>query len=426
MKATYMTATNLPPRPWNALRNHAPRRLAPLVRVACALWAALVIAGCGTLMDMGGSDRVNPRRVYLNDPAANDSLPGTLTTQGLLLVMQPGSKQYRLVAAGGNVADQLDLYVRNSGGGFSFQQSVAGTRAGDDVNYALAATSTKTAADYYLVFLRGETGAVEATRPQSVRLFPVDTTLATSLKVRLHLVRQLRGLNSEADRAAYATAFHGELKAILQSHGVTLDTSTTNVEAGQPPLTVVHNGNVSLPEVPRLADGVNMYMVDSISGGGEGSVVIGFAPREALDLGTNPESRIVLNVMGSSGSVEQRARAMAVTAAHELGHFLGLRHTSATSMDREYDDDDSNRDDGFASTPFCAGLEKRSVVDAQRITTRRADGQAYCLRVTGTAFTCSCPDASNLMYPYKCPEVTQTTLGADQQRVMRNNLKVYQ
>ncbi len=412
--------------PSSPLWNHFPRRLSRLVRAVCALSAALAIGGCGTLMDMGGNDRVNPRRVYLNDPAANDSLPGTLTTQGLLLVMQPGSKQYRLVAAGGNVLDQLDLYVRNSGGGFSFQQSVSGTNVGDSVSYALTATNTKTTADYYLVFLRGETGAVQATPPRSVRLFPVDTALATSLKVRLHLVRQLRGLSSDADRAAYASAFHGELKAILQSHGVTLDTSTTNVEADQPPLTIVYNGNVSLPEAPRLADGVNMYMVDSISGGEEGSVVVGFAPREAFDLGANPESRIVLNVMGSNGSVEQRARAMAVTAAHELGHFLGLRHTSATAMDRDYDNDDSNRDDGFASTPFCASLEKRSIVDARRITARRADGQAYCLRVTGTAFTCSCPDAGNLMYPYKCPEVTQTTLGADQQRVMRNNLKVYQ
>jgi len=29
------------------------------------------------------------------------------------------------------------------------------------------------------------------------------------------------------------------------------------------------------------------------------------------------------------------------------------------------------------------------------------------------------------MYPYKCT-TTQKTLGADQQQVMRNNLKVYQ
>lgn len=392
-----------------------------------ALLAALGLGGCGNLVDMGGGgSQVTPRRVYLNDAAANDSLPGTLTTQGLLLVMQPGAKHYRLVAAGGNAADQLDLYVRNSGGGFSFQQSIAGTDSAGAVNYALVAPPAKTIADYYLVFLRSATGSVQATNPAGVHLRPVDTTLATTLRVRLHLVRQLRGLTSEAEKAAYATAFNTELQSIFQNYGVTIDTSTVSVEPDQPPLTVVYNGNSTLPDAPRLADGVNLYMVDSISGGEEGAVVVGFAPREAFDLSTNIESRIVLNVQGSTGSVEQRGRSMAVTAAHELGHFLGLRHTSATMLDRGFDDDESNRDDGFASTPFCTSLEKRSAIDAHAITARGADGQAYCLRIAGTAFTCACPDAGNLMYPYKCTDQPQKRLEADQQRVMRNNLKVYQ
>jgi hypothetical protein len=381
-------------------------------------------AGCGSLIDMGGKGQVDPRRIYLNDAAANDSLPGTLATEGLLLVMQPGGKQYKILSTGGAVNDPLDFYVRNSGGGFSFQQSVVGTMEGGTVKYSLTGASSKTVADYYLVFLRGTTG-MPVTLPTSVRFVPVDTTQATTVKVRLHMIRQLSGLVTEENKALYAREFHTELASIFQAYGVTVDTSTVIVEPTAAPLTVVFNGAPVQYPGTRLAGAINMYLVNSIEGGSEGSTVVGFAPREAFDLSTNEESRVVLNVQGSTGSITQKARAMAVTGAHEMGHFLGLRHTSATLMDRGFDDDESNRDDGFASTPFCSALEKKSASDVREISIKGPGGHTYCLRVAGTAFTCACSDVNNLMYPYKCG-VTQKTLGNDQRQVMRNNLKVYQ
>lgn len=376
---------------------------------------------------MGGNERVNPRRLYLNDAAANDSLPGSLTTEGLLLVMQPGSKQYKVVSVNGNAADPLDFYVRNSGGSFTYQEAVTGAASGGEVTYTLTAPTTKSIADYYLVFLRGA-GNLRATQPTRVRLLPVDTTLADTVKVRLHMVRQLQGLNSGAEKAQYAAAFHAELKSVFQAYGMTVDTSTVFVEPDSAALTVVFNGaSIPLPGT-RQGGAINLYLVNSIEGGGEGSVVVGFAPREAFDLSANEESRIVLNVQGYDQSlpmtIPEKARSMAVTAAHEMGHFLGLRHTSATLIDRGFDNDNSNRDDGFDS-PWCASLEKKSAPDAREITVKGPGGRPYCLRVAGTAVTCECSDVNNLMYPYKC-DVTQKTLGTDQQTVMRNNLNVYQ
>src|SRR5690606_37655351 len=130
----------------------------------------------------------------------------------------------------------------------------------------------------------------------------------------------------------------------------------------------------------RRSGAINIYLVDNIDAGDVDGTILGFAPREAFDLSGDAESRVILNARGGSAS------AMATTAAHEIGHFLGLRHTSATLLDREYDNDESNRNDGFASTPFCNALEKSSARSDAVIRVR--GGRPYCLRTTGTAATC--------------------------------------
>jgi hypothetical protein len=287
------------------------------------------------------------------------------------------------------------------------------------VSYALAATSGKTTADYYLVFLRGATG-MPVTRPDSVKLVPVDTAQGTTVSVRLHMVRTLRPLPNEADKSAFSIAFHRELKNLFITYGVTVDTATSIVDPTGAALTVVFNGDRIVLPGDRQAGAINIYLVDSIAGGAEGSTVVGFAPRESFDLSTNEESRIVLNVQGGNGT------SMAVTAAHEMGHFLGLRHTSATLTDRGFDEDDSNRDDGF-STFYCSTLQKKSAHSDREITVKGPGGRPYCLLVAGTTVECGsiCQDRTNLMYPYKC-QVTQKTLEADQRKMMRNNLKVFQ
>jgi hypothetical protein len=252
---------------------------------------------------------------------------------------------------------------------------------------------------------------------------PRDTSGSTMVAVRLLMVRQLKsrlvpGNMGAIEKSEYARSFHIELKSVYAAHGITLDTSTIVVEPEGAPFAIDFGApSVSIPG-DRLGGAINMYLVDNIEYEGEG-IILGFAPREAFDLSGDLESRVLLNVRGGSPA------SMAVTAAHEMGHFLGLRHTSATALDRgEYgDDDESNRDDGFASTPFCSALQKRGVGSME--ITRLRSGRPYCLRVAGTAITCDCTDNSNLMYPYACP-VTQKSLGLDQRAFLRNNLRVYQ
>jgi hypothetical protein len=385
------------------------------VFVTLSVLFSLWLAGCGNLVDMGGNRSVDPRRAYVNDPARNDSLATALPGRGLQFVMQPG-KQYALRMKTQANGQLLDFYAP-SGSVFKYQGSLEGVRQGDVVSFPL--TPTQASADVYIGFLRSASGGRASAPDSAVRLVPVDTTGSTSVAVRLLMVRQLTGLPNATAKSTYARIFNAKLKSVYAAFGINLDTSTVVVEPDGAPFSVTFAGGaVSIPG-ERRADAINIYLVDSIGDGGEEGTILGFAPREAFDLSNDIESRVILNVQGGT------ATEMAVTTAHEVGHFLGLRHTSATTVDRGFDDDESNRDDGFASTPFCSSLEKRAAGGSSEIIRVRS-GRAFCLRVAGTAYTCACSDASNLMYPYACDAYPQDVLGLDQQSFIRNNLKLYQ
>jgi hypothetical protein len=383
----------------------------------------LILAGCGHIVDMGQNGSADPRRVYVNDVAANDSLPHTLIRDGLVFVLQPG-KPYNLRLKTASAEDSLVFYVRSTSGFFNINRTIGSTaQAGGFRSFSLLAT--KTVADQYFVFLRNATGG-RATLPDSVRLVPVDTTGAATVAVRLLMVRQLThpdsaGYMTDPQKAKYARDFLNELRSVYAAYGLTVDADSLFVEPTGAPVTVSFNAGV--PSIPgtnqRRANAINMYLVDRITSGTVQGTVLGFAPREAIDLSLDIESRVLLNVRGGS------AQEMAVTAAHEMGHFLGLRHTTASPEDRDFDEDESNSDDGFASTPHCSELAsgmlgKRA---AQEITLPGGRGRPYCLRVAGAAALCDCPDASNLMFAYSCGD--QEAMGGDQQKLVRNNLKLY-
>ena len=99
---------------------------------------------------------------------------------------------------------------------------------------------------------------------------------------------------------------------------------------------VVFPFNSTVTQLPgkRIPGCANLYLVDSISIGnpGDGLVgtMLGFAPREGVDLDQDVKSRVILSNPHRLGTAFSY---LAVTAAHELGNLLGLRHTVSTRHD---------------------------------------------------------------------------------------------
>jgi hypothetical protein len=166
-----------------------------------------------------------------------------------------------------------------------------------------------------------------------------------------------------------------------------------------------------------------MYLIENITLGDAEDIstgtILGFAPREAIDLTDDPESRVVL-------ANRPDAYQLAVTAAHELGHFLGLRHTTATDVDMEFEGDFSNHEDGFASTPVCTEMTgfAKSTAGENLKTVFRGD-RSYCLYVSAGA--ASCPrrcELENLMFPYDCQVAGdgQVAMTVEQQTFVKQSI----
>jgi hypothetical protein len=385
-----------------------PRKPAMLA-LAALLWA------CGVL-DMGPDRGGGQRRLYVNDVADNDSLPSSILKSGVFFVMQPG-KKYVFEVEGAVPTDYLQ--VLSASGGYynpwkSFQQGPNSTFTLED--------STLTGARFYLAYLRSAQGS-PGTRPAEVRLRPFDTTaLADSMSVRLVMMRTLTGLDSDEDKRVFAREFMKNLHAVYNSLNIVLDTSTEIYEPAQPPFIVDFERPTSFPGT-RRPNTVYMYLIDSIyyRDANPGERILGFAPREAFELGGD---EVVLSAK-VSGSIAARAASVATTAAHELGHFLGLRHTTTTDLDRSGDKDQSNIEDGFGQTDRCSGLTKSSARLPIR-SVRMPEGKHYCLRVAAAECRTDCADHTNLMYPYQCQApIVQDSLVPQQKTFVRRNLELF-
>jgi hypothetical protein len=402
-----------------------------------AVFAMCHFVSCGTIVtssDSPNGSNAN-RRLYVNDAAANDSLTSAIVMQGVRFVLQPG-KNYAITLESNEKSDQISLFRYDTRGGLEKVREYTPDLQGTQEVFFLK--STQTQASVFMAQLLPPDGELAIKRFKSVKLISLETAQASTLKLKLIFAGDLKNLNNDASKASFAKALFAEMNAIFVPYGLSV-VGKYEVADPQGAARIVPFGGTfaSLPGT-REAGYVHLYLVDSIappaSAKLEGGYILGFAPREAPDLSLQPESRVILS------NRYFQISGLATTGAHEIGHFFGLRHTTATQIDMGFDQDLSNVDDGLA-TSSCDGLAKKAwspkTSSFWDLEMKADNGMVYCLRISGVAEscpgTCFLPNPqknplNNLMFAYDCStsDNPQRNLTSDQIQLWKKNLNLLQ
>ncbi|HKP96958.1 MAG TPA: hypothetical protein VJ385_14505 [Fibrobacteria bacterium] len=394
---------------------------APLATLALALLTA-----CGTFtLDDPPASKNASRRVYVNDQAANDSLTPDIVYKGVKFVLQPG-RAYDLALEGTTrTSDKLSVYYYNDGVPRLFKSL---SSASDGSQEIFSFTSDRPSAEFFMAQVTLPEGSQAVSKLHRISLASASISAADTLHVRLMFIRRLRTLPDSASKIAFAKSLFTEMGKIYSPFGIVLVGSYDIVEGAGAAMTFpFSNTFVPLPG-NRVLNNAHLYMVDSISIGDPGSglvgEVLGFAPREVVDLDTHRESRVLLSARVLRGlSQAQAAISLAITATHELGHFFGLRHTVSTRHDLLQDNDFSNIEDGFTDTRFC----QLDIALAKTAAPAWIDGPqtSYCLRMAENSCTNVSCERENLMYPVDCGTGNQTRLSTQQTAFLKKTLATY-
>ncbi len=405
-------------------------RMLPKLSAAAvgASLAALLLTACGTftLDDPPSSTNVS-RRIYVNDQAANDSLTPDLVRNGIKFILQPGRNYDLTLEATKRTSDKLSVYYFNDGTPRLYKSLGAGSDGAQEI---FSFASDQSTAQFFMAQLEPPDGSQAVASLHRVTLASAGVVAADTVHVRLLFIRYLRSLPDSAAKIAFAKNLFSEMDKIYSPLGIALVGTYDIVEpAGGSMIFPFSNTFVALPG-NRVLNNAHLYMVDSISIGDPGSglvgEVLGFAPREVVDLDTHRESRVLLSSRVLRGlPPAAAATSLAITATHELGHFFGLRHTVSTRHDLLQDDDFSNVEDGFTDTRFCQldiALAKTASPAAAWIETTHSP---YCLRMADNSCSNSDCELKNLMYPVDCGTGNQTHLSAQQIAFLKKNLATY-
>ncbi len=386
----------------------------------------VMIVSCGRIIAPGDGPSVNrpDRRLYANDAALNDSLTPALVQSGVRFVLQP-AKNYALTFLANEKNDQLAVFYYDDGGNLRKYQNYGVTIQGTQEIFYLKSDLSKPR--FFVAQLLPPDGELAAQRLQSVKLVSLGTASPNSLKIKLIFVGKLQGMATDVAKTNFANSFFKEIDAIFSPHGLSVEGLQEIVDPQGPTRVVPFSSRFTPLDGTRSPGYVHFYLVDSIApppNSDPGGYILGFSPREAMDLSSQPESRVVL------GNRYINISSLATTAAHELGHFFGLRHPTATDIDMDFDKDFSNYDDGLASTSLCDGLAKKGRGQGSslnKVKIQGPGGLSYCLRIASTTCPTFC-DLDNLMFAYDCSNRSnsQRQLTQDQISLWKKNLGVMQ
>ncbi len=180
------------------------------------------------------------------------------------------------------------------------------------------------------------------------------------------------------------------------------------------------------PGITNALDIVLVHYIDS-----EG--VMGYSNLFSGNMGGGLGSTVVLGsyVKTVSGEEPLSLRDIVQTAVHESGHFLGLRHTTATRADMQSENDYSNIEDGLEDTPYCSMLQRSGLLktnDRNRDlipSDVRFNWMLPRLANMASEFRVQdCPDFRNVMFPAGTEDEYEG-FSEQQLKIIRKNLMIY-
>ena len=424
----------------------------------------LIISSCqtdspadsrGNLLPKNASGQIEIlNQAYPNDVGVGDSLKSNLN-RGFSITLQPqGKYTLKLQATESAPQPEVNLFTVSDSKISIFPTIISGAKNTSN-QWVFDIQNKGSAVETYVVVPSLVGGASYPKNMLTNLEFSSVGTYAAPLKINYIFLGVSAKFPQGTPRSSYlnfANQIHQRLRAIYKNTGIPIDTFEvlTSVDLGST-FTSSQNQIVAFDPTQWTvnwlgqslsADLVNLGMtgsrlnaldvviVDHISSAG----YVGISPFYGRSLmgGSGSTLAMSLYVTGANGNnVSANSESeIGSTLAHEMGHFFGLRHTTASDNDREMMNDWGIKEDQLSDTPFGSNCEKSGYI--AQIPINFSTKGIFRFKLVENihppallaANTPNCPDITNLLFPILVPSQVQESISPMQASLLLQTFKI--